>query len=64
MGANDLCTFSDADSDSNPDSNPIPERGIWDLNSIPYSVESSAYYNVAIWFIVRIGIGILTRQCE
>ena len=45
-----LFTFTDAD--FYPDSNPIPLLCSWvgNLNPIPCSAKSSAYYNVAIWF--------------
>ena len=57
-------TFTITNSD--PDTNVIPVHDSWDgnLNLTPYIVKSSAYYNVAIWFAVQIGIGIWIRQCK
>ena len=58
--------YSQRDSDSNPNSDPIPVLGKFDgnLNPTPYSVKRSAYCNVAIWFAVQIGIGIWILQCK
>ena len=51
-------TFTDPYSNSSPDSDPIPLLGSWDwnLNLTMCSVKSSTYYNVAVWFAVRIRI--------
>ena len=62
-----LFTFTGPDSD--PDSNPIPVFDSWDGNltlNLCSVRKSFAYYNVAIWFAVRIGIGIGIRiqQCK
>ena len=56
MYCNGLFTFTEADYD--PDSNPIPVLSSCDgiLKLTLSSVKSSARYNVAIWFAIRIGI--------
>ena len=62
MIMNDLFTFTDADSHSTP----ICVLGSWDgnLTLTQYTIKSSIYYNVAIWFTVKITIGIRIRQCK
>ena len=62
-----LFTFAGTDSDL--DSNPIPVLDSWDGNltlTLCSVRKSFACYNVAIWFAVRIGIGIGIRiqQCK
>ena len=52
-----LFTFISPDSDSDPIS--VPHSRDWNLG-----VKSLAYYSVAIWFAVQIGIGIRIRQCR
>ena len=51
--------FTSTDSDSTP----IPSRGSLGekLNLTPYCVKSCANYDVAIWFVVGIGIGMYPR---
>ena len=65
---NGLFTLTVPDSNSGPDSHPIPVVGSqdWNMNPTPCSVKSSIEYNVAIWFVVRIGIriGIRIWQCK
>ena len=50
-----LSRFTDAFSDTDSDSNPIPVPGSWDgnLNMAPCSMESSVYYNVTFCLAVR-----------
>ena len=59
-----LITFTDADSNSDPNSHsfPVVGNGDWNLSLTWHSVKSSVLYNVAIWFAVRIGISVQIRQ--
>ena len=61
-----LFTVTNMDFDFNPDSDPIPVLSSWDwnLNLTPCRFKCYALHNVAIWFAVRIRIGIGIRQCE
>ena len=55
---NDLFTFTDVDSHSEPDFNPILVINSWhgNLRLTLCSVKSYVGYNVAIWFAIRIRI--------
>ena len=63
-GPDGLFTFTDEDPNSNPIS--VVDNWDWNLKQTLYNVKSSTNYNIAIWFTVRIriGIGIRIRQCK